>query len=115
MTTGYGERDVKAHWPEMFADVRCGFSLPVGWGPLLWALCEVIEREDVRVAQVKEKFGELRFYYDVSSSPRVGGAVSMAEWMSRSICEKCGTTRGVTTAGPNRITSLCSKCRVQGT
>lgn len=67
------EEKFKDQWPEMFRDVRYGFYLPERWDLLVWGLCEHIARSlsssylprgAVRVAQVKEKFGGLRFYYD---------------------------------------------------
>lgn len=43
----------------------------------------------VVAVQVKEKFGELRFYYD-GGDGYIGGMVSMAESMSLVTCETCG-------------------------
>lgn len=47
------------------------------------------ECPQVIAAQVKEKFGTLRFYYD-GGDEYVSGLVSMAEWASANICETCG-------------------------
>jgi len=84
-------------WPEFFRDVYCGFFLPADWESLVWALCETIEfsleraglpLDSVQVAQVKEKFWGLRFYYDTSDDvcelvrARIEGAVSFAEGLS---------------------------------
>lgn len=45
--------------------------------------------EWVRIAQIKEKFGGLRFYYD-GGDDTIQGMVTMAEvWASRT-CEQCG-------------------------
>jgi hypothetical protein len=49
--------------------------------------CELIPQ--VRVTQVKEKFGTLRFYYD-GGDELISGLVTMAEAMSSRICETCG-------------------------
>lgn len=43
----------------------------------------------VVAAQVKEKFGTLRFYYD-GGDEYIGAMVSMAESMSARTCEHCG-------------------------
>ena len=43
----------------------------------------------VIAAQVKEKFGTLRFYYD-GGDDYIRGLTSMAESMSAYTCEKCG-------------------------
>ncbi len=92
------EKKFKEEWPEMFRDVRCGFYLPERWEDLLDSLCERIalelDRADlpegtIKVVQVKEKFGGLRFYYDwrcesrsLASNKalnRIIGLVSLAE------------------------------------
>jgi hypothetical protein len=45
--------------------------------------------EPVRVVQVKEKFGGLRFYVDAASQT-IHGMIRMAEAMSYHTCEDCG-------------------------
>ena len=45
--------------------------------------------EQVTVAQVKEKFGELRFYYD-GGDEYIAGLVEMAEQWAGHTCEECG-------------------------
>ena len=53
-------------------------------------LLEVSEPMPQVVAeQVKEKFGTLRFYTNLSDD-YISGAISMAESMSANICEECG-------------------------
>lgn len=52
---------------------------------------EFAETRQVRVAQVKEKFGSLRFYVD-NGSPEVCAAITMAEMMSSRTCEYCGNS-----------------------
>jgi len=44
----------------------------------------------VVAVQVKEKFGTLRFYYN-GGDEYVRGVVSMAEYMSGTTCEECGS------------------------
>jgi hypothetical protein len=43
----------------------------------------------VTIAQIKEKFGELRFYYD-GGDVKVVGMVSFAEFLSSTICQNTG-------------------------
>lgn len=119
----YTFEEFKARWPNMFKEVRCGFSLPKGWGPIVWKMCENLEgmsnqkepwREDhtepePQVAQVKEKFGGLRFYTDNYTDSH-DELISLVEAMSFYVCETCGTTHDVTTEGGWRLT-LCGKCR----
>lgn len=46
--------------------------------------------EQVVAIQVKEKFGDLRFYYS-GGDDYIQGVVDMAEYMSRRTCEVCGS------------------------
>lgn len=47
------------------------------------------EVPQVYVAQIKEKFGELRFYYD-GGDDEISGMVRMAEEWASKTCEMCG-------------------------
>lgn len=58
----------------------------------------------VVAAQVKEKFGTLRFYYDGGDSV-IEGMVYMAESMSGVTCEVCGAPG--TTGGSGYISTKC--------
>lgn len=66
--------------------------------------------QHVRVVQVKEKFGTLRFYYD-GGDDYVSGLVSMAESMSAITCEECGVPGK--TGGNGWIRTLCDSCRTK--
>ena len=80
-------------FPETATDVYCG----EGWFPIVTVLCRNIqsyldwrpEVKQVTVAQMKEKFGALRFYYD-GGNDYISGLVSMAEAVSEITCEECG-------------------------
>lgn len=50
---------------------------------------EFDETIQVRVAQVKEKFGTLRFYVD-NGNREVSAAIALAEMLSGRTCEYCG-------------------------
>jgi hypothetical protein len=67
------------------------------------------EKLDPTVAQVKEKFGGLRFYCD-NTDDVIDAFIMFAEHMSFGICAACGTNQNVTTKGRWRM-SLCGKCR----
>lgn len=62
--------------------------------------------EYIRVRQIKEKFGGLRFYYDGGDS-HISGMVTMAEVWAGYTCEKCGE-KG-THRGGGWIRTLCDK------
>jgi len=88
-------------YPKMFSQPYGGFAVGEGWWPVLQALCSNIQHylnwknkdsevvPQVVVAQIKEKFGGLRFYYD-GGDDRIQGMVSMAESWADKTCETCG-------------------------
>jgi hypothetical protein len=88
-------------YPKMFANPYGGFAVGKGWWPILETLCANIQSridwankkeqvvEQVIVAQIKEKFGGLRFYYD-GGDDQISGMVRMAEAWADTACEECG-------------------------
>lgn len=102
-----------------------GLDIGPGWRPLVLSLCDFLQNTDhnnypqVIATQVKEKFGGLRFYFDIQFPPGdhegkgyeyIDGAVDFAESMSLSICEECGTTQGVEQRDNGWIVTLCEGC-----
>lgn len=101
-------------YPAMFENPYGGFCIGPGWWPIVEQLCGQIdaytkwknntraallkenphnhpvpdEVTQVRVAQIKEKFGGLRFYYD-GGDERIYGMVRMAEIWAGNSCEEC--------------------------
>jgi hypothetical protein len=88
----------------MFANPYGGFCVSEGWWPIIETLCSNIQShtdwwnknrenrpivEQVVVAQIKEKFGGLRFYYE-GGDDQISGMVRMAEAWANNTCENCG-------------------------
>lgn len=75
-----------------------GVECSEGWWPLIADLDAELAAvvPEYRVLQVKEKFGALRFYYDLpSDAPRevwekVQSIVQKYEILSTTVCEECG-------------------------
>jgi hypothetical protein len=105
------ELKLRKDYPKIFANqhesdaVYYGIECRDGWYPIINALCKNIQHylncineiddaqpvvEQVVVAQIKEKFGALRFYYD-GGDDRIIGMVEMAEEWSTVLCEQCGS------------------------
>lgn len=103
-----------------------GFECSDGWFDIIDTLCthiqqhmhhhrakkhmtpeEFDEKVQVRAAQVKEKFGGLRFYVD-NSDEYVRGLISMAEAFSYKTCEVCGQPGRSRRGG--WIKTLCDGC-----
>lgn len=88
-----------------------GFACGNGWFNLLKELIIAIKEKDVekkvKVFQVKEKFGGLRFYIN-SGTEEIFNLIRIAEEKSEKTCEYCGEPATKTTHG--WITNLCDKC-----
>lgn len=102
-------------YPKMFSDPYGGFCVGEGWLPIIEALCKQIQShtdwtngrhaalkkenqynlkipkkvKQVKINQIKEKFGGLRFYYE-GGDPEISGMVRMAESWAANTCESCG-------------------------
>lgn len=98
---------LQTDYPAMFANPYGGVTVGAGWWPIVWSLCRQIQHHidwkneqhekygrgescpQVTVAQIKEKFGGLRFYYD-GGDDTINGMVRMAEAWAGHSCEECG-------------------------
>lgn len=122
--------------------IQCGD----GWHDLIESLCTEIDAEventnrlyphlkfAVVAAQVKEKWGGLRFYVDyiydhelvenadamkkiTSRIWHIGGMILMVEILSKKTCEKCGCNCKPDTTGffPRAICDDCNPSRLDG-
>ena len=112
-------------YPKMFAGQYGGFAISEGWWPIIESLCANIQShtdwwnknretrpviEQVVVAQIKEKFGGLRFYYE-GGDDTIRGMVRMAEAWADKSCEECGAPG--TAGGKGWIRTLCSTHRAE--
>lgn len=105
-------------FPKLLGKARV--SIASGWENLVRALCrnlqELPQGDQLQAVQVKEKFGQLRFYLDTypGNRKRIDQIVRDAEARSKNVCEECGTTEGVRMeATRGWIKSLCDPCRIQ--
>lgn len=81
-----------------------------GWKNLIETCFNACVEHDVHVAQVKEKFGGLRFY--VGGAPQeVHDIIAQCEKLSYETCEVCGEP-----GEPNHrgwIKTLCDTCKMK--
>jgi hypothetical protein len=66
----------------------------------------------VEAVQVKEKWGGLRFYIN-HGDDYIYGMIWLAEVMSKTTCELCGTHVDVSSTEGNWIKYLCPKCKTK--
>ena len=95
-------KHMEQRFPKIFETPYGGFCCGEGWWPILEKLCYNIQSyidwknkqsevvPQVTVAQIKEKFGGLRFYYD-GGDEHINGMVRMAEAWADASCEECGS------------------------
>lgn len=97
-----------------------GIECSAGWGVLLDKLCTDIESEldkdeqikkEFRIAQIKEKFGGLRFY-TYSVSDKIDKLIDDAEERSFTVCETCGE-KGELLKIRGWMLTLCPKCGME--
>jgi hypothetical protein len=97
-----------------------GFCHGDGWFEILNKACGLIqhhidlmpeeerEAKQVVAVQVKEKFGELRFYAS-GGDAYTSGVLDMASYMSQVTCEECGSPGKI--EGPGWYRCLCVVCK----
>jgi hypothetical protein len=108
----------------------CGWGCGPGWQPILYKLCTDIEhtldfykipKDQFVVAQVKEKFGTLRFYWEFRegtrddrkelASSQIHDLVRSAEDKTAKTCEFCGQPGKLRSGGWVKCT--CDSCEDQ--
>ena len=91
---------------------RCASGVDKGWINLVDELCTKLKNggfDLANVAQVKEKFGGLRFYTDGPTTPEQQELINKAEKRSRKLCELCGVEGKTQAKGDWHIT-VCKPC-----
>ena len=86
-----------------------------GWRELICELVEALDATGVRykIAQIKEKFGGLRFYVNAPLDAEAFHAlIEKAEARSFTICETCG--KPGEPRGGAWIRTLCVECHTRG-
>lgn len=89
-----------------------GFECGDGWYDIINELSEKLSYYNVVAAQVKEKFGGLRFYLEVYPSNKweeILDIIGDAEIKSFETCEYCGKPGKPTKGG--WIKTLCKECK----
>ncbi len=117
-----------ATYPKIFAErqkegsmMRYGFTCGDGWFNLIDGLCAYLQNltdecgaPQVVATQVKEKFGQLRFYVKYITTENGGlditekqrAAIEFAEFMSARTCDVCGCP-GETIKGSMPVVTCC--------
>ena len=90
-----------------------GFEHGDGWFDLIWRLCEQIVEvlddgeQPLKVLQVKDKFGGLRFLVEGGNNDAIRPLIEAAEEQSFQTCEMCGQSGKLRHRG--RSQTLCNQ------
>ena len=108
---GYSYRQIEKELEPRFLDSGfCGFFPPDGWLDLVVELHrKLLPNPNYRIAQVKEKFGGLRFYVDGLTDAEQE-LVDAAEQESYGICQQCGSRDDVEMRNYGWYATLCAAC-----
>ena len=120
--------DLKAKYSMFDGISPYNFEVGEGWREIIETLCKDLDDlhiPNMKVVQIKEKFGGLRFYTSTHSTPeeytnfpkehlmlleKMYKLTSVAEEKSTTVCETCGNPgSGVTIKG--WMSTLCLACR----
>ena len=85
------------------------FSSPEGWDDIVEKLTGMVValQPDIKIQQVKEKFGGLRYYVD-SATEEVNFLIETAEDASERTCQVCGQPGGMVEKN-YWVATLCEK------
>lgn len=105
--------DLKARHPGLFCNIgRYNFDVGPGWQGIVTEVCEALDSlgmADLRVFQIKEKFGGLRIYPEWDGDdlrPDVWEIIQQAEDLASHVCEMCGKPSETVNAS-----TFCQTCR----
>lgn len=87
-----------------------GLECGPGWHPIIGRMLAEIDAirppTEARIVQIKQKFGDLRVYYD-NIEDAVDEAIERAEWLCAVSCERCGEPARIRRNG--WVTVLCDE------
>ena len=107
------ETEYKDRNPIVKYDIQCD----KGWIPLLVSLFNIIyildEDKDIRINQIKEKFGSIRIYYSGLCSIKHKKIIEVIDAFSciiNNTCEICGNHGKLRQSPDICIKTLCNDC-----
>jgi len=91
------EQDLRSEIDGIFARFgfnypRCGISIGKGWVPIFEEFLQeiILSGYEVKFEQVKQKFGDLRIYFQSPNQKEVQELLNKAEKRCSETCELCG-------------------------
>jgi len=99
-----------AEFPDLLSEAF-EVSLMPGWLSIARTCCDALQRldPDVRIHQLKEKFGGLRVYLKHGNA-QLWTTIDAAEHLSFRTCQQCGATPASARMERHWIKTLCEEC-----
>jgi hypothetical protein len=107
-------KELEKDFPNAMSNVYCGVALPKGWYDLVREVMPLLELSGCKIAQIKEKFGGLRLYFDGPEEMdrdtynNIYEKVRAIESRSFKVCEQCSNP-GIR-RGEGWVVTLCDPC-----
>lgn len=101
-------------YPKLFEKYRAGgneIDVSSGWYDLIDKLSDEVSRlcPEARVIQIKEKFGELR-YYTKDNHPEIYLIIDVYRELASKTCEICGKEGRRQKYTPTWVRTVCDEC-----
>ena len=114
-------KQLSIDFPIAMKRVYCGASFGSGWLEPVREALAVLDKAGAGVAQIKEKFGGLRLYWDAPETEEFTAwhyiacsmAVKVAESKCWKLCESCGVEASVENV-EGWLSTLCTDCKRKG-
>lgn len=105
-------------FPKLFTD-KTRVEFPEGWYDLVSSACTDVKKYNVRIDQIKQKFGQLRVYVnheDLLKKPEdtqanIWAMCQTYSEKSETICEVCSNVGELCTKDSGYRRTLCVECR----
>lgn len=116
---GTWREDLRTRYAPWLDELFWGFEVGDGWRVILSDLLAEIAavigdpdaHPDFKISQIKEKYGELRFYIravPAAQADAIDAAVLRAEARSRLTCETCGAPGELRATGSGCLYTACT-------
>lgn len=80
-----------------------------GWKPFIQPIIELAKVKDIKILQIKEKFGQLRVY-SRSDDVELDAMIAQAEKDCAVVCIQCGKGDQQVRAIRGWLSTLCDEC-----
>jgi hypothetical protein len=102
-----------------YSIIKYGYQCDKGWYLLIDKLIDIIYhldiRKEVRIYQIKEKFGTFRFYYNIQdiSNKHILEVVKTYTKLINNTCEICGESGTIKSLSNTYLKTLCDTCNME--